>query len=76
MVGMLQIVTYLLCVYLIFKGVEIYQIAAMSSNAEKQPGGKRLGACMIVIAVICAIAFWYLIDSQAARIAGDVPKLP
>jgi hypothetical protein len=37
MVGMLQIITYLPCVYLVFKGMEIYQIAKMSTS-EHRPG--------------------------------------
>jgi hypothetical protein len=68
MVGMLQIITYLLCVYLVFKGIEIYQIALMS-NREDRKGGLKLGAAMIVISVIAAMVFYVLIDLQAESIS-------
>jgi hypothetical protein len=39
---MIPVITYLLCVYLIFKGVEIFQIAYMS-NRENRTGGLIVG---------------------------------
>ena len=42
MIGMLQIITYLLCVYLVFKGFEILQIALMSGR-EDRAGGIVIG---------------------------------
>jgi uncharacterized membrane protein (DUF485 family) len=78
MVGMIQILTYLLCIYLVFKGVEIYQIAAMSANIEKRAGGIRLGACMIVLSLIFAAVFWQWSDSQASSLqsAPSTPRMP
>lgn len=64
MVGMLQILTYLLCVYLIFKGVEIFQIAFMS-NRESRAAGMILGGLAIMAAVACAGYFAYLSTDQA-----------
>lgn len=75
MVGMLQIITYLLCVYLIFKGVEIYQIASMS-NRENRTAGLRLGSIMIVVSVILAFVFYALIDMQAEKVGSSMPRLP
>jgi hypothetical protein len=75
MVGMLQIITYLLCLYLVFKGIEIYQIANMSSR-EDRTGGKRLGAAMIVISLIASALFIWLIDSQAHSIGSQLPSRP
>lgn len=70
MVGMLQIITYLLCVYLVFKGVEIFQIAYMSTS-DKRDNGIALGTLMIAAAVIAALVFYVWIDSQAASIANS-----
>lgn len=38
MVGMLQIITYLLCIYLVFKGIEIFQIANVKSREARDVG--------------------------------------
>jgi hypothetical protein len=69
MVGMLQIITYLLCVYLIFKGIEIWQIANVKSR-ESEGRGLYLGVAMIVISVIAALVFYTLINQDT------MPKFP
>lgn len=51
MLGMMQIMIWLLCIYLVFKGVDIFQIAWMSSR-DARSGGIALRGSMIVIAVI------------------------
>lgn len=48
MVGMLQIITYLLCVSLVFKGIEIFQIALASQRTD----GSRTFALIIGGAMI------------------------
>ena len=71
MVGMLQIITYLLCVYLIFKGIEIFQIALMG-NPNKRAIGIVIGALMIVTSIIAAIIFTYMIDIQAKSVSDGM----
>lgn len=68
MVGMLQIITYLLCVYLVFKGIEIWQIANVQSR-ENDGRGLYLGVGMIVISIILAIVFSIWITDQAAGVS-------
>jgi hypothetical protein len=75
MVGMLQIITYLLCVYLVFKGIEIWQIANVKSS-ETDGRGLSLGAAMIVIAVIAAMVFVVWINNQAESVSNTVPRFP
>ena len=75
MVGILQIITYLLCVYLVFKGIEIYQIAKMSSREDRQ-GGLSLGTIMIIISVVAALVFAGWVTSQAESIGNSMPRLP
>ena len=67
MVGMLQIITYLLCVYLVFKGVEIWQIANVQ-RVDNNGRGLALGMAMIIIAVVLALVFYIAIDQQAEAI--------
>ena len=72
---MLQIITYLLCVYLVFKGIEIYQIAQMSSREDRK-GGLSLGSAMIAISLIAAAIFYFLINNQAESIGNRLPTSP
>jgi hypothetical protein len=69
MVGMLQIITYLLCIYLIFKGFEILQIALMS-NREDRSAGMILGTLLLVIAIGAAAMFVKMIDAQASAVGS------
>ena len=75
MVGMLQIITYLLCVYLIFKGIEIYQIAKMSSRQDTS-GGLTLGTVMIIVSIVAAVVFSGWITMQADSIGNSNPRFP
>jgi len=69
MVGIMQIMVYLLCVYLIFKGVEILQIALMSESKHKGLG-LSIGLLMFVVSVACALTFTYMVDKQAESISN------
>jgi uncharacterized membrane protein len=75
MVGMLEIITYLLSVYLIFKGIEIYQIAKMSTREERS-GGLTLGTIMIIISIVAALVFSAWITMQAESIGNSTPRFP
>jgi hypothetical protein len=70
MVGMLQIIAWLLCAYLIFKGFEIFQIANVKSH---EPGahGMLLGTVMLVISFVLALVFFALINMQADAIGSS-----
>lgn len=75
MVGMIQIMTYLLCIYLVYKGFEIFQIALMS-NREKREPGLTIGVFAIIISFIVAIIFIFWINAQARAISGTMPRWP
>ena len=70
MVGMLQIITYLLSVYLVFKGIEIFQIALASSRTD---GSRKLalilGGVMIAVSGLAAIIFSIWITDQAVGVS-------
>ncbi len=71
MVGMLQILTYLLCVYLVYKAVEIFQIALMSSK-EGRGTGLFIGTIAIIASLVIGALFVYLIDTQAASVSSGL----
>jgi hypothetical protein len=75
MAGMLQIITYLLCVYLIFKGVEILQIALMSSR-EDRAFGLVIGVMSLLICIGAAYFFYTFINSQAGAMSRSMPSAP
>lgn len=73
MVGILQIITYLLCVYLIFKGVEIFQIAYVSDR-KLTDSAVILGILAIVASVVIAIAFSYWITIAAESVSNSLQR--
>lgn len=74
MVGMLQILTYLLCIYLVFKAYEIFQIAYVSTS-DKRAAAVRNGIILIVLSVLIAIGFALWADSQAESISRSMRSL-
>lgn len=68
----MQIITYLLCVYLVFKGFEIFQIAFMSSR-ENRAAGLSFGVGAILIAIVLAFKFVAWIDQQAHVMSQSSP---
>jgi hypothetical protein len=55
MAGMLQIITYLLCVHLVYKGWEILQIAMMSARPDRRAGIIG-GALAIVVSLALSVS--------------------
>jgi NADH:ubiquinone oxidoreductase subunit 6 (subunit J) len=75
MVGMLQILTYLLAVYLVMKGVEIFQIGFSSSRQDRSVailvGVLSLAACIVAAAWLVMLQ-----DQQASALSNSMPQLP
>ena len=69
MAGMLQIITYLLCVYLVVKGVEVLQIAIMG-NRESRGVGLAIGVLTLVVCVGAALFFYNFINMQATAMSS------
>lgn len=67
MVGMLQVITYMMGFYLVLKGVEILQIGRASAR-EDRTGMVVTGWVTIGICIIAAVAFIRLQDTQAESI--------
>lgn len=75
MIGMLQIIIYLLCIYLVFKGVEILQIAL----ANQRPGNQIpvvLEFIMLVASIGIAIYFAIWVDQFVAQIGNSAQQIP
>lgn len=68
MVGMLQVITYVLCFYLIIKGAEILQIA-LASNREKRGGIITFGVLVLIACIVAAGGFVTLQDRQAVSVS-------
>ena len=64
MVGMLQILTYLLAFYLVIKGVEILQIG-LASNRQDRSGTVILGVVVLLACLGAAVGFTVMQDAQA-----------
>jgi hypothetical protein len=75
MVGLMQIMIYMLSVYLIFKGVEILQIALMSGRANRTVG-VIIGILVLSTAVVAAGGFSLWADQVAASIGERMNTLP
>ncbi len=77
MLGMMQIMIWLLCVYLVFKGVEIFQIGLTSARTDgARKIGITLGAVMIGAAIVASIAFFVLEESMAAQVSESQRNIP
>jgi uncharacterized membrane protein (DUF485 family) len=68
---MLSLIIWFLCVYIIFKGVEIFQIALMSGRADRKLG-LTIGAVMIGISIVAAAGFLILNENQAEQMKAPL----
>jgi uncharacterized membrane protein HdeD (DUF308 family) len=75
MVGLMQIMIYLLCIYLVYKGVEIFQIALVSENQKPRGAGLVIGILAIIAAVLIAFAAVYMTDSMAEQVGKSMQNL-
>lgn len=77
MLGMMQIMIWLLCVYLVFKGIEIFQIAWCSGRTDAvRKAGLGLGVIMVIAALVSAGAFVYLEEQMAAQVSESQKNIP
>ena len=76
MVGMLQVLTYMLAFHLVIKGLEILQIG-LASNRAKTGDVIKVGVLALTACVVAAIGFVVMQESQAAKIDSlDLPSRP
>lgn len=75
MIGLIQIMIYMLAVYLVFKGVEILQVALMSSRTNRTLG-IIIGILAIAIAIMVGGGLTFWAEVQAASISDRLNNLP
>ena len=71
MVGMLQIITWMLGIYLIFKGIEILQIG-LSSTSSSRKLMIWIGFISVIASVVIAVELINQQDMQAATIHSSI----
>lgn len=77
MVALLQIMIYLFCVYLVYKGCEIFQIAFVSTQEEKvRRIAMALGILSIIGAVGIGIGAVYVTEQVADAINKHMQNFP
>ncbi len=74
MVGMLQIITYLLAFYLVIKGTEVLQIA-LASPRQERAGIITIGVLVLGACIVAAGAFVVMQDQQAG-VVGRTTSSP
>lgn len=76
MIGLMQIMIYLLCVYLIYKGVEIFQIAFVSGAGKAKVAGIVIGVLAVIGAFGVGAGAIYMTESIVARVGSSMDKMP
>jgi hypothetical protein len=74
MLGMLQIITYLLCVYLVFKAVEILQIA-LASDGKCRVAARVIGVIALFVSIFLAMYFSNTADRHAEMLSNSMKHL-
>lgn len=76
MVGLIQIIIYLLCIYLIYKGVEIFQIAFTSGETNRaRKLGVVIGVLSIVAAVFIAFGAIFMTQEMVNKIGNNIQNI-
>ena len=71
MAGMLQILTYVLCFYLVVKGVEVLQIG-LASNRPSRVAVIIIGAVTLAACLFAAVGFVNMQDTQARSLSQSM----
>jgi hypothetical protein len=72
---MIQIIGLLLCVYLVFKGFEILQIA-VASPKEPKGGAVALGIITLLASILLAVIFAAWLIEAGSQMSNQIPQLP
>lgn len=69
MVGMLQIITYMLSFYMVIKGCEVLQIG-MASSRDSRSRLVLFGVLVLLACIVAAVGFIYMQDNVAGSISN------
>jgi Na+(H+)/acetate symporter ActP len=70
MIGMLQILTYLLALYLVMKGIEILQIG-LASARQNRSDLIAIGVLSVIVCIAGASFFVVMQDNQAQSVSSS-----
>ncbi len=78
MVGLLEIMIYLLCIYLVYKGIEIFQSAFVSSRDDgPRKAGMVIGIIAICVAILvgfAAVVMTQVVTEQMSQNLQSIPR--
>ena len=74
MVGLMQIMIYMLAVYLVFKGVEIFQIGLTAQS--NKTSSMIIGVIAIAVAIMAGLVFVFWADEMARSISDRMNSIP
>ena len=76
MVGLMQIMIYLFCIYLVYKGIEIFQIAFVSDDKNRaRKFGVVLGILSIILAVFIGFGAVLMTEEMVNKIGNSMPNM-
>jgi uncharacterized membrane protein HdeD (DUF308 family) len=75
MVGLMQIMIYLLAIYLVYKGVEIFQVALVSPQSNSRLGGIIIGVVAIAAAVLIGVFAVASADGMATSVSDKMQNI-
>ncbi len=74
MTGMIQVLTYLLGIYLVVKGVGVLQLALCSTRPNRAIP-MLIGLLTLGVCVVAAVALVNMQDEQARSIGATLPRI-
>lgn len=76
MIGLMQIMIYLFCVYLIYKGFEIFQIAFVAPKENNsRPLALGIGILAIIFAIVISFFAVTITDGMAEKIGDNMRNI-
>lgn len=77
MVGLMQIMIYLFCIYLVYKGIEIFQIAYTSrpENYQSRKFGVVIGILAVIASIVIGVGAVLMTEELVARIGSNMPNM-
>jgi hypothetical protein len=75
MAGFIQILIYMLCVYMVLKGVEIFQIG-LANNTDSRRFALTIGWLSLIGSILAAGVFLIFEEMYAANFGERMNNLP